>query len=106
MQRTNRTTGPALAVLAALALLAAAGCGKEGSPPAKGPKREQLPSYHVNRNFQLPASPTWRKAKKRGHLIVGAKEDQPFLGEKDPATGAYSGFDIEIAKMMSASLGF
>lgn len=28
------------------------------------------------------------------------------MGEKDPATGRYSGFDIEIAKMLSASLGF
>lgn len=88
-----------------LAVLAAA-CGKEGSPPVKGPKPEQLPVYKVDSGFRLPASPTWTKAKKRGYLRVGAKEDQPYLGEKDPATGVYSGFDIEIAKMMSASLGF
>ncbi|XED76208.1 glutamate ABC transporter substrate-binding protein [Streptomyces sp. QH1-20] len=91
--------------LAGLALLAGA-CGKEGSPPVKGPQPDQLPVYHVATGFQLPASPTWRKAKNRGHLVVGAKEDQPYLGEKDPASGAYSGFDIEIARMMSASLGF
>jgi glutamate transport system substrate-binding protein len=60
----------------------------------------------VAQGFQLPDSPTRRRAKKRGHFTVGAKEDQPYLGEKDPATGTYSGFDIEIAKMMSASLGF
>lgn len=84
----------------------AAACGKEGSPPVKGPKPEQLPVYKVDTGFRLPASPTWTKAKKRGYLRVGAKEDQPYLGEKDPATGIYSGFDIEIAKMMSASLGF
>ncbi|MFI1796423.1 glutamate ABC transporter substrate-binding protein [Streptomyces sp. NPDC020379] len=101
--RTRRTT--AALVLAALALLAAA-CGKEGSPPVKGPKPEQLPVYHVDTGFQLTDSATWRAAKSRGHLVVGAKEDQPYLGEKDPATGVYSGFDIEIAKMMSASLGF
>ncbi|MFI1971298.1 ABC transporter substrate-binding protein [Streptomyces cinnamoneus] len=91
--------------LAGLALLAAA-CGKEGSPPVKGPKPEQLPVYQVATGFQLPDSPTWRGARRRGHLVVGAKEDQPYLGEKDPATGRYSGFDIEIAKMLSASLGF
>lgn len=88
-----------------LAVLAM-GCGKEGSPPVKGPKPAQLPVYEVDTSFQLPESKTWTKAKKRGYLRVGAKEDQPYLGEKDPATGLYSGFDIEIAKMMAASLGF
>ncbi|MET8561946.1 glutamate ABC transporter substrate-binding protein [Streptomyces flaveolus] len=88
-----------------LALLAAA-CGKEGSPPGKGPAPEKLPHYQVAQDFRLPASRTWTRAKKRGYFVVGAKEDQPYLAEKDPATGTYSGFDIEIAKMMSASLGF
>ncbi|WP_190110621.1 glutamate ABC transporter substrate-binding protein [Streptomyces cinnamoneus] len=90
----------------ALAALLTAGCGKEGSPPVKGPQPDQLPVYPVATGFQLPDSPTWTAAKRRGHLVVGAKEDQPYLGQKDPATGTYSGFDIEIAKMMSASLGF
>lgn len=100
MTRTRRA-------LAALALLlAAAGCGKSGSPPVKGPKADLLPHYQVMKGFSLPDSAVWRRAKNRGHLVVGAKEDQPYMGEKDPATGVYSGFDIEIAKMMSASLGF
>ncbi|MGP9017531.1 glutamate ABC transporter substrate-binding protein [Streptomyces sp. BR1] len=100
MTRTRRA-------LAALALvLAAAGCGKSGSPPVKGPKAGELPHYQVMTGFTLPDSSVWRRAKNRGHLVVGAKEDQPYMGEKDPATGVYSGFDIEIAKMMSASLGF
>ncbi|MFE3942900.1 glutamate ABC transporter substrate-binding protein [Streptomyces sp. NPDC059118] len=101
--RTRRVLAVCAGLL--LALLAAA-CGKEGSPPVKGPKPDQLPAYKVDTAFRLPASPTWTKARKRGYLRVGAKEDQPYLGEKDPATGVYSGFDIEIAKMMSASLGF
>ncbi|MCX0247044.1 glutamate ABC transporter substrate-binding protein [Streptomyces drozdowiczii] len=96
-----------LAACAGLLLaLSAAACGKEGSPPVKGPKADQLPVYQVDKDFRLPDSRTWRNAKKRGYLRVGAKEDQPYLGEKDPATGVYSGFDIEIARMMSASLGF
>ncbi|GAA2925662.1 glutamate ABC transporter substrate-binding protein [Kitasatospora cinereorecta] len=95
------------AVLAGLLLaVLAAGCGKEGSPPVKGPKAGALPQYTVDTSFQLPESKTWVKARKRGHLVVGAKEDQPYLGEKDPATGVYSGFDIEIARMMAAALGF
>ncbi|MFE7615830.1 glutamate ABC transporter substrate-binding protein [Streptomyces sp. NPDC057496] len=102
--RTTRVLGVLAGLL--LAALAAAGCGREGSPPVKGPKPEQLPVYKVDTGFRLPDSPTWTKAKKRGYLRVGAKEDQPYLGEKDPATGVYSGFDIEIARMMAASLGF
>ncbi|MGW4204724.1 glutamate ABC transporter substrate-binding protein [Streptomyces sp. NPDC004726] len=93
-------------VLMALALaLTAVACGKEGSPPVKGPQPDRLPAYQVDTGFRLDDSPTWRKAKQRGHFVVGAKEDQPYLGEKDPATGVYSGFDIEIARMVSASLG-
>ncbi|MER0244065.1 glutamate ABC transporter substrate-binding protein [Streptomyces sp. HSW2009] len=99
------TTAKVAALLLLFALVTA-GCGKEGSPPAKGPRPEALPHYRVDRGFELPDSATWRKAERRGHLVVGVKEDQPYLGEKDPATGRYSGFDVEIAKMMSASLGF
>ncbi|AZM91972.1 MULTISPECIES: glutamate ABC transporter substrate-binding protein [Streptomyces] len=91
--------------LAAL-ILAAAACGKSGSPPVKGPQPEDLPVYKVDTGFSLPASRTWEKARKRGRLVVGVKEDQPYMGEKDPASGRYSGFDIEIAKMTAASLGF
>ena len=51
-------------------------------------------------------SPTLAKATSRGHLIIGVKEDQPNLGYKDPTTGEYSGFDIEIARLMASGLGF
>ncbi|MCX4554035.1 MULTISPECIES: glutamate ABC transporter substrate-binding protein [unclassified Streptomyces] len=98
-------TRTALTVSLLLAVVAA-GCGKNGSPPVKGPRPGQLPHYAVDSAFRLPQSRTWRNAHHRGYLVVGAKEDQPYLGEKDPATGVYSGFDIEIAKMMAASIGF
>ncbi|MFJ9038217.1 glutamate ABC transporter substrate-binding protein [Streptomyces sp. NPDC102406] len=94
-------------LFAALAVtaLAATACGKEGSPPTKGPAGDELPAYAVAKAFSLPGSTTWKQARRRGHFVVGAKEDQPYLGEKNPANGVYSGFDIEIAKMISASLG-
>ncbi|GAU67201.1 putative glutamate ABC transporter substrate-binding protein [Streptomyces sp. NBRC 110611] len=96
----------AVLVLVLAAALALVACGREGSPPVKGPKGSELPRYAVARNVRLPDSPTWRRAERRGYLVIGVKEDQPYLGEKDPATGRYTGFDIEIAKMMSAALGF
>ncbi|MFC8452492.1 glutamate ABC transporter substrate-binding protein [Kitasatospora sp. NPDC057223] len=94
----------ALAALAALAVLAA--CGKPGTPPPKGPQPGALPGYQVRTGAPVNGSPTLDAARGRGHLVVGAKEDQPYLGQKNPATGTYSGFDIEIARMVAASLGF
>ncbi|MFG2591206.1 glutamate ABC transporter substrate-binding protein [Streptomyces sp. NBC_01166] len=101
-----RTRNIAAVLVCLLIAALSAGCGREGSPPVKGPKAGALPQYKVDTSFSLPESKTWKKAKRRGYLVVGAKEDQPYLGEKDPATGIYSGFDIEIARMMAASLGF
>ncbi|MEU0273008.1 glutamate ABC transporter substrate-binding protein [Streptomyces sp. NPDC006307] len=95
-----------VALVLVLLATAATACGKDGSPPVKGPQPDELPVYRVATGFRLPDSPTWNRAKRRGHLVVGAKEDQPYLGEKDPATGRYFGFDIEIARMTAAHLGF
>ncbi|MCX4820302.1 glutamate ABC transporter substrate-binding protein [Streptomyces sp. NBC_01142] len=105
MMRTRRALA-ALALVLVAAVTAVTACGKEGSPPVKGPQTDKLPQYTVNTGFRLTDSPTWNKAERRGHLVVGVKEDQPYLGEKDPASGLYTGFDIEIAKMIGASLGF
>ncbi|MCU7825660.1 glutamate ABC transporter substrate-binding protein [Kitasatospora sp. DSM 101779] len=103
MKRPARTAAAVL--LAVLALLAAA-CGRPGTPPPKGPQPGALPHYPVRDASGVQGSPTLDAARRRGHLVVGAKEDQPYLGQRDPATGTYSGFDIEIAKMVAADLGF
>lgn len=104
-RRTRPLPVRAVLCLCVLALPATA-CGKPGSPPVRGPHPGKLPVYTVDRDFTLNGSPTWEQAKKRGRLVIGAKEDQPGMGEMNPATGTYSGFDIEIAKMLAASLGF
>ncbi|MER8186184.1 glutamate ABC transporter substrate-binding protein [Kitasatospora sp. NPDC094015] len=103
--RTRRTIAVALSVLT---LTAVAACGKEGSPndDAAGSAKPQLPTYTVKTDFKLESSPTWVEAKKAGKLKIGAKSDQPYLGFEDVQTGTRNGFDIEIAKMIAADLGF
>ena len=58
------------------------------------------------KDVKVDGSPTFEKIKARGSLIIGVKEDQPGLGFKDPTTNKYSGFDIDIAKLIAAKLGF
>ncbi|MFB9248659.1 transporter substrate-binding domain-containing protein [Sphaerisporangium melleum] len=42
----------------------------------------------------------------RDKLYIGVKNDTPGIAEKDPVTGTFSGFDIDIAYMIAADLGF
>ncbi|MFD5921568.1 glutamate ABC transporter substrate-binding protein [Kitasatospora sp. NPDC058201] len=105
--RTRRTFAVALC---AVALTATAACGKDGTPGADkassgSSSAPALPTYAVKSDVKVD-SPALAEARKRGQLIIGAKSDQPFLGWEDLATNDRSGFDIEIAKMVAADLGF
>ncbi|MET8626478.1 glutamate ABC transporter substrate-binding protein [Kitasatospora sp. NPDC004669] len=103
--RTSRTLAVALC---AVALTATAACGKDGTPGADAASASNapaLPTYTVKTDVKIDSS-ILAEAKKRGQLIIGAKADQPFLGFEDVASGDRSGFDIEIAKMIAADLGF
>jgi glutamate transport system substrate-binding protein len=60
----------------------------------------------VAENVTVDGSPTFDRMKQNGKVVIGVKEDQPGLGFKDPTTGDYSGFDIEIARLVAAKLGF
>ncbi|GHF86369.1 glutamate transport system substrate-binding protein [Amycolatopsis bartoniae] len=95
-------------LVGALALTA---CGKEGTPSSGGTgdtggNAAALPSYTVAQGVDIPGSATFAKIKGKGGLTIGVKDDQPGLGAKDPTTGKYSGFDIEIAKLVAAGLGY
>ncbi|MGW0732561.1 glutamate ABC transporter substrate-binding protein [Streptomyces sp. NPDC002851] len=104
-----RKSAATAAVVAALALTATACGGKEGTAGDgnKGPDTSgtKALSYEVNKDAKVD-SPVFEAAKKRGKLIIGAKADQPYLGFQDQSSKEYSGFDIEIAKMIAADLGF
>lgn len=92
-----------LAVGLVVGALALTGCGREGSPAGGG---DTGLSYTVVENVQVADSPTFQKMEQRGRVVVGVKNDQPGLGQFDPTTNTYSGFDIEIARMVAAGLGF
>jgi glutamate transport system substrate-binding protein len=81
--------------------LALAACGREGTPEG-----EPMVTQTTAINVTVAGSPTFDKMKQRGKVVVGVKEDQPGLGLKDPTTGQFSGFDVEIARLIAAKLGF
>ena len=104
-----------LLALLALAMLFTAACGKEDDPEstsggdkggsASGTEEEvaELPEYEVKAQADLTGTP--KELADAGKVKVGVKADQPNLGFKDPTTNEFSGFDIEIAKMIAADLG-
>lgn len=100
-----RKTSAAAAVLLALAVTATA-CGKEGSPD-DDKKDQDAPklSYKVNTAADVKGSPVWSKIKGKT-IKIGTKADQPGLGYEDPGSKERSGFDVEIARMIAADLGF
>ncbi|MGP4000810.1 glutamate ABC transporter substrate-binding protein [Streptomyces sp. 8N706] len=105
-----RRSAAAAAVVFALTATATA-CGGEsgtaGDKPGGAPSGKdapKLPTYTVAKDVKVD-SPTLKKAQKRGEIVIGSKADQPYLGFED-TEGKRSGFDIEIAKMVAADLGF
>ncbi|GGO64632.1 ABC transporter substrate-binding protein [Microbacterium nanhaiense] len=94
----------AAATIAAGALLALTACNS-GSPsdPAGG---GDAPEPDVAEDVALEGSPTYDRMVENGGPTIGVKEDQPNLGYLDVTTQERSGFDIEIARWIAASLGF
>lgn len=93
----------AAAGLAAGALFALTACNS-GSPT--GATGGEAPEQDVAEDVTLEGSPTYDAMVERGGPIIGVKEDQPNLGYLDVTTQERSGFDIEIARWIAASLGF
>ncbi|MGW7196726.1 glutamate ABC transporter substrate-binding protein [Streptomyces chryseus] len=105
--KLRKTAAVAIAVLA----LTATACGGESGTagdkpkdPTGGAEAPKLPTYTVAKDVKID-SPALKKAQKAGKITFGAKNDQPYLGFED-TDGKRSGFDIEIAKMVAADLGF
>jgi glutamate transport system substrate-binding protein len=92
-----------LAVGLLASALALTGCGKEGAPGGGG---GPVVNEQVATNVQVPGSPTFAQMQQRGRVVIGVKDDQPGLGFKDATTNQFSGFDIEIARLVAAKLGY
>lgn len=86
--------------------LALSACGREGAPATPESEATAGLSYPVGENVALEGSPTFDAMTTAGRVTIGVKEDQPGLGFRDATTNEYSGFDVEIARMVAASLGF
>ncbi|MFH8596242.1 glutamate ABC transporter substrate-binding protein [Streptomyces rimosus] len=100
-----RKTAAVGAVVLALAATATACGGESGTAGDKASGGDVYSgTYPVNDKANVN-SPAWKEAKKAGKITIGAKADQPYLGFQD-TTGKRTGFDIEIAKMIAADLGF
>ncbi|WP_016696726.1 glutamate ABC transporter substrate-binding protein [Actinoalloteichus spitiensis] len=97
----NRSLAASLLV-GALALTA---CGREGGPADENAEPDSV-EQSVQTDVELEGSPTFDRMSERGNVVIGVKDDQPGLGYRDPTTDEYSGFDIEIARLIAAQLGF
>ncbi|MBP2406508.1 ABC transporter glutamine-binding protein GlnH precursor [Streptomyces netropsis] len=111
---TRSRSAPALATVTVLLTLAAVvSCGRGGVPPGSvaammgaGENGITPSAYPVNRSVTVEGSPTLTRAEAARRIVIGVKSDHPFLGFEDPVTGRRFGFDVEIARMVAADLGF
>ena len=100
-----RKTATTIALAAAAALVLAGCSGGDAGTPGAGGTGGDAP-YEVATTVDLNGSPTYDAMKSADKVTIGVKEDQPNLGYLDAATGERTGFDIEIARWIAASLGF
>lgn len=90
--------------LVSAAALALTGCSS-GDPSASGDGGAEN-AWTVAENVTLEGSPTFKEMTNRDKVVIGVKEDQPNLGYFDNVTQERSGFDVDIARWIAASLGF
>ncbi|REJ04384.1 ABC transporter substrate-binding protein [Microbacterium bovistercoris] len=109
----RRTKTLAAIGIAATALLALTACnsgtpsnpGGTGGGDGDGGDADKTP-WTVAEDVALEGSPTFDAMEERGKVVIGVKEDQPGLGYIDVTTQERSGFDVDIARWIAASLGF
>lgn len=93
---------PVLRVGMAVAVFAmvATACGTQESLDGDG----AAPQYPVAENPQFEAGTTMAELSQAGKITIGTKIDQPLFGLRG-LDGQVQGFDVEIGKIIAASLG-
>lgn len=89
--------GVAAAIAAVVGLLT--GCASGGPDAGDQP-------FEVAQDVSIEGSPTIDRIQERGRVVIGVKADQPGIGYLDAATGQRTGFDVDIARWIAASLGY
>lgn len=106
MNKFFRRKSLSVAAVVAVAAIALTGCGGSSDPASSDSAAAGTTlSFDVAKDVALTGSPTFDKIKSSGKITIGVKQDQPGLGYLDAVTNVRSGFDVEIATWMAASLG-
>ena len=105
--RKFRTIASVGIATAALFALTACNSGSPSDPGGAGGSEEEPSTwFEVASDVSLEGSPTFDAISDRGSVVVGVKEDQPWLGYLDVTTSERTGFDVDIARWIAASLGY
>ncbi|GAA3758752.1 glutamate ABC transporter substrate-binding protein [Microbacterium kribbense] len=102
MRKTRIIAGLSVAAAALLALTAC----NSGTPGTPGGDAAASTPWTVASGVTVDNSPTFTRIQKADKVTIGVKEDQPGLGYLDTTTNKRSGFDVDIARWMAASLGY
>lgn len=86
----QRATGLAALVAAASVLVVACGGPDEPAPTTSSRPAE---------------SATLKRITDHGKIIIGLRADTPGLAHRDPVSGAFDGFEVELGKLIAAGLG-
>ena len=107
--RKTRIAGAFAGIAIAALALTACNSGTPGAEPSGSGDAGETPvgnPWTVATDVTIDGSPTFERIESAGKVKVGVKEDQPGLGYLDPATNTRTGFDVDVARWIAASLGF
>jgi len=94
-----------ISAVAMTAAIIMGGCAA-GTDDAGSPEATDEALFEVATDVTLEGSPTYDAMVAADSVRIGVKEDQPNFGFLDASTGERSGFDVDIARWIAASLGF
>lgn len=103
--RKTRIVGAIAGIALAALALSACNSGTPTNPGGDAGDGGDDALWEVATDVSLEGSPTFDRITERGGVVVGVKNDQPGLGYEDAASGERTGFDVDIARWIAASLG-